>query len=139
MIAFGGVGVLAAMTRANPGQFDWVPSLVAGITAAVALSLLIARVPGRARTPGLDVARGTGCRPPSSRDPSRRSSAARFLLWTVGTAAVGVLATIGSTLARAGAQAVTRGARRPHAPGAGIRGRSDSGRRPSSASPDSRP
>ena len=30
-----------------------------------------------------------------------------FLLWTAGTAAVGVLATIGSTLARAGVQAVT--------------------------------
>ena len=37
MLAFGGVGVLAAMTRADAGPLDWVPSAVAGVAAAVAL------------------------------------------------------------------------------------------------------
>ncbi|MET0828795.1 MAG: molybdopterin-dependent oxidoreductase, partial [Microbacterium sp.] len=106
MVAFGGVGVLAAMTRANPGQLDWVPSLVAGITAAVALSLLIARVPGRARPPVSTSPMEPDAAPVVAR-PEPAVERRTFLLWTVGTAAVGVLATIGSTLARAGAQAVT--------------------------------
>ena len=107
MITFGGVGVLAAMTRANPGQFDWVPSLVAGITAAVALSLLIARVPGRARTPVSTSPVEPDAAPVVIARPEPAVERRTFLLWTVGAAAVGVLATIGSTLARAGAQAVT--------------------------------
>ncbi len=49
MIAFGGVGVLAAVTRANAGMLDWAPSVVAGVTGAVALGLLIARLPGSSR------------------------------------------------------------------------------------------
>ncbi|WP_292824820.1 molybdopterin-dependent oxidoreductase [Microbacterium sp.] len=106
MIAFGGVGVLAAVTRANAGPFDWVPSLVAGIMAAVALSLLIARVPGR---PRLSAATSSGpdgapvALPPREPALERRT----FILWTVGTAAVGLVATVGSSLARAGSRAVT--------------------------------
>ncbi|MEV8368021.1 molybdopterin-dependent oxidoreductase [Microbacterium sp. NPDC064584] len=103
MIVFGGVGVLAAMTRANPGQLDWVPSLSAGVASALALNLLIARLPERATAPAEDVgsdAEETAVRPAAA---SRRT----FLLWTVGTAAVGVLATVGSSVARAGSRAVT--------------------------------
>ena len=107
MIAFGGVGVLAAMTRANPGQFDWVPSLVAGIAAAIALSLLIARVPGRA-SPAVAPSRvGPDAESVVVARPEPAVERRTFLLWTVGAAAVGVLATIGSSLARAGVQAVT--------------------------------
>ncbi len=107
MITFGGVGVLAAMTRANPGQFDWVPSLVAGIAAAVALSLLIARVPGRAHPPVSTSRMGPDAESVVVARPAPAVERRTFLLWTAGTAAVGVLATIGSSLARAGVQAVT--------------------------------
>jgi len=106
MIAFGGVGVLAAMTRANPGQFDWVPSLIAGIMAAIALSFLMARVPGRARPP-VSTATGPDAAPAAVARPEPALERRTFLLWTVGTAAVGILATVGSSLARAGTQAVT--------------------------------
>jgi DMSO/TMAO reductase YedYZ molybdopterin-dependent catalytic subunit len=109
MIVFGGVGVLAAMTRANPGQFDWVPSLIAGILAAIALNLLIARLPGRERAP----ARTRSESGPDAVAPGAVAATAEpalerrtFLFWTAGAAAVGLLATVGSTLARAGTQAV---------------------------------
>jgi DMSO/TMAO reductase YedYZ molybdopterin-dependent catalytic subunit len=106
MIVFGGVGVLAAMTRANAGQLDWMPSIVAGVTAAVALGLLMARLPGRVRTPVAQTpgpAADPAPPPPSTSAIERRT----FLMWTAGTAAVGVLAAVGSTFARAGAQAVS--------------------------------
>ena len=105
MIAFGGVGVLAAMTRANAGQFDWVPSLLAGILAAVALNMLIARLPARARTP-VAAQSGPDAAPPVAGAPEPAVARRTFLAWTLGTAAVGVLATVGSSLARAGSQAV---------------------------------
>jgi DMSO/TMAO reductase YedYZ molybdopterin-dependent catalytic subunit len=109
MIVFGCVGVLAAMTRANPGQFDWVPSLIAGILAAIALNLLIARLPGRVRAPartasesGPDAVAAGAVAATAEPALERRT----FLFWTAGAAAVGLLATVGSTLARAGTQAV---------------------------------
>jgi DMSO/TMAO reductase YedYZ molybdopterin-dependent catalytic subunit/flagellar biosynthesis protein FliQ len=125
LVILGGVGVLAAMTRANAGQLDWVPSVVAGVTAAAALGLLMGRLPRRAHAGSLTP---SAPRPPTRTDPvsptaesaapvaeeagpAERSRGAverrTFLLWTAGTAAVGVLAAVGSTFARAGAQAVT--------------------------------
>ena len=128
MIVFGGVGVLAAMTRANPGQFDWVPSLVAGILAAVALNLLIARLPGRARPP-VSTATGPDAAPTVAATAEPALERRTFLLWTVGAAAVGVLATVGSSLARAGTQAVTVVRDALEAAGAGGAGRRRSPRR----------
>lgn len=120
MVILGGVGVLAALTRANAGQLDWLPSVVAGVTAAAALGLLMSRLPRRARagtlTPSAPRARANT--DPTNADPASpgqqtaerpRDAVERrtFLLWTAGTAAVGVLAAVGSTFARAGTQAVT--------------------------------
>jgi DMSO/TMAO reductase YedYZ molybdopterin-dependent catalytic subunit len=104
MVLFGGVGVLAAITRANPGPMDWVPSVVAGVTAAVALGLLMARLPGRAQR-AVEYSRNP--EKPAREEPAPAPIERRtFLLWAAGTAAVGVLAAVGSSLARAGAAAV---------------------------------
>ena len=118
MAVIGGAGVLAAVTRANAGALDWVPSAVAGALAAVALRLLIARAPGRA---GVEpISRGRMAGPPVSAQPSNGTEAAAateartasdavqrrtFLVWTTGAAAVGVLAAIGSSLVRASTRA----------------------------------
>ena len=53
MLAFAAVGVVAAMTRAGAGPLDLVPSAVAGGIAAIALGLLMKRIPAevRAATP----------------------------------------------------------------------------------------
>ncbi|GAA3198907.1 molybdopterin-dependent oxidoreductase [Microbacterium terregens] len=107
MILFGGVGAVAAVTRVNAGALDWVPSVVAGAGAALALALLIARVPGRLKVAPIPMTeRATEPEP----DPAEQPTALQrrtFLLWTVGTMAVGVLAAVGSSLARAGVHAVT--------------------------------
>ncbi|MCR2763071.1 molybdopterin-dependent oxidoreductase [Microbacterium sp. zg.B48] len=107
MILFGGVGAVAAVTRADPAPLDWVPSVVAGAAAALALALLMARVPGRLKVAPIAVPeRATEPEP----DPAEQSTPLQrrtFLLWTVGTVAVGVLAAVGSSLARAGVHAVT--------------------------------
>ncbi|GAA1975050.1 molybdopterin-dependent oxidoreductase [Microbacterium pumilum] len=95
MLGFGAVGVLAAMTRADAGPLDWIPSAVAGIVAAVALRMLVKRVPA-----------GTASRPAESR-PSAGVDRRTFIGWTAGAAAVGVLAAVGGTLLRAGASTVT--------------------------------
>jgi DMSO/TMAO reductase YedYZ molybdopterin-dependent catalytic subunit len=105
MVIFGGVGALAAMTRAGAGPFDWVPTIVAGILAAVALGLLIARVPGRGQPaqPRLAGAEPTGPRTelPAGPDPAPPAIQRRtFMVWALGTAAVGVLAAAGSSIAR---------------------------------------
>ncbi len=105
MVVFGGVGVLAAMTRANAGQLDWVPSVVAGVTAAAALGLLMARLPGRAQR-AVTYTRNPDAAPAAPDPPPPPLERRTFLLWTAGTAAVGVLAVIGSSFARASSAAV---------------------------------
>ncbi|MET0781248.1 MAG: molybdopterin-dependent oxidoreductase [Microbacterium sp.] len=106
MVVFGGVGVLAALTRANAGPLDWVPSVVAGVTAAVALGLLMARLPGRARL-AVASTRNPDAAPAPVEPPAPAVERRTFLMWTAGAAAVGVLAAVGSSLARASSQAVT--------------------------------
>lgn len=130
MVIFGGVGVLAAMTRAGAGSMDWVPALSAGVAAAAALNLLIARLPVPAPAPVAAPARASaapamaaptapaaGTMPPEDDtadaapdEPALtrpRHTRRSFLLWSLGTAAVGIFATVGSTIARAGTQAVS--------------------------------
>ncbi len=104
MILFGGVGVLAAITRANPGPMDWVPSVVAGVTAAVALGLLMARLPGRAQR-AVTYTRNPEA-PAAPESPATPVERRTFLMWAAGTAAVGILAAVGSSFARAGTAAV---------------------------------
>ncbi|MET0673071.1 MAG: molybdopterin-dependent oxidoreductase [Microbacterium pygmaeum] len=108
MVLFGAAGVTAAMTRANAGMLDWLPSAVAGALAAVALGMLIARVPGRAHVASAEYGERLS-RPQGTSDAEDGGAMQRrtFLAWTAGTAAVGVLAAVGSSLARAGARAGT--------------------------------
>ena len=92
ILAFGTVGVVAAMTRANASSLAWLPSVISAAGAAIALGLIVRRLPERAP-------RGTT----DASAPDRR----RFLLWSGGAAAVGALAALGSTAARAGSRAAT--------------------------------
>jgi DMSO/TMAO reductase YedYZ molybdopterin-dependent catalytic subunit len=80
--ALGALAVVVAMIRPGAGPFAWLPGLVAGLVSVIAVRMLIRRLRPVAgiRPDGID----------------RR----RFLLWTAGTAAVGIVALIGGTIAR---------------------------------------
>jgi DMSO/TMAO reductase YedYZ molybdopterin-dependent catalytic subunit len=149
MLAFGAIGVVAAMTRAGAGVLDWIPSALAGVAAALALGTLMKRLPtevpasptaaevpasalavgvGASRSfteapgsaPGTEApASGSFAEAPAAEAPAiptdRDAASARhdraferrtFLTWTASAAAIGVLAAIGGTIARAGSQAV---------------------------------
>ena len=113
------------MTRADAGLLDWIPSTVAGVVGRARAGLLMKRIP----RPAPAMPRRRRMRHPPSPQP-RRSSGARFLAWTAGAAAVGVLAAVGGTLVRAGSQAVTAVRQAIKLPGAGRDGSADSrGRR----------
>jgi len=106
MVIFGGVGAFAAVTRANAGPLDWVPPVVAGVMAAVALGLLMARLPGRTRQSTRQAPeRADAAAEPA--DPSHAIQRRTFMVWAASTAAIGVLAAVGSSVARAATQAVT--------------------------------
>jgi len=121
MVVFGGVGALAAVTRANAGPLDWVPSVVAGAMAALALGLLIARVPApapaarpaRAETPSSPAlaetpsALGEDAASVDTARPTRAIERRTFMIWASSAAALGVIAAVGSSMARAATQAVT--------------------------------
>jgi DMSO/TMAO reductase YedYZ molybdopterin-dependent catalytic subunit len=112
MVVLGGVGVFAALSRANPGTLDWLPSVVAGVMAAVVLAMLIRRIPGRvAVAPIAHLDRISTAPQPAGAPPveaaDTRVERRTFLLWTAGAAALGILTTVGSSLARAGASAST--------------------------------
>ncbi|MFG6402903.1 molybdopterin-dependent oxidoreductase [Microbacterium sp. P04] len=89
-VAFGAVGAVAAATRADASLLSWAPSLAAGAVAAIALQMLIRRLPTQPRDDA-----------PS--DPDRR----RFFVWAGATAAAGVLLTVAGNAVRAGSQVVT--------------------------------
>jgi DMSO/TMAO reductase YedYZ molybdopterin-dependent catalytic subunit len=115
-----GVAVLA-MTRANATALAWVPSLIAGLVAAVVLRWL-ARLARRAAEasgggaaaadPGA-AAGGAASVSESDRDIADESRR-RFLVWAGAATAAGVLAAIGGAAARAGSATVSavRGALR---------------------------
>ncbi|MEV8267899.1 molybdopterin-dependent oxidoreductase [Microbacterium sp. NPDC076911] len=111
--AFGATGVVAAMTRADAGPVAWLPSLVAGVAAAIALHLLTGLLtpPPRASSA-----------PPvvSQRSPAGASAAAKatatgdqhpdrrtFFIWAGVATAGGVIATIAGSAVRAGSRTVT--------------------------------
>ncbi|GAA3661942.1 molybdopterin-dependent oxidoreductase [Microbacterium marinilacus] len=89
--ALGGVGLATAVTRADATAMAWLPSAVAGVTAAWVLRALV-RIAGRPR--GHEPVQG---------GIDRR----RFLVWAGGATALGLLAAAGAQLSRAGAAAVT--------------------------------
>lgn len=94
MVLMGGAGMLAALTRANPGPLDWVPSAIAALVGGVALVVLTPRMPVRATRAG---------ETPTASGVPRRT----FLAWTAGTAAIGVLAAMSSSLVRTALRTVT--------------------------------
>ncbi|WP_247630802.1 molybdopterin-dependent oxidoreductase [Microbacterium croceum] len=76
-VILGGLGalaVVAAMVRPGSGPFAWLPGLVAGLVGVIALRLLTRRL-----------------RPIAGLAPDREDRR-RFLLWTAGTAAAGLIA-----------------------------------------------
>ena len=86
--ALGVLALVAAMIRPGAGPFAWLPGLVAGVTAVVALRLLMRRVHP---VPYL-----------RAESEERR----QFLLWTVGVAAVGVAALVVGTAARGATRSI---------------------------------
>jgi len=102
-------GVVAAMTRADSGVLSPVPSAVAGIVAALAVSWLVRRRPALrprdpasggpafAEAPPVDEAP----RPDVAPDPDRR----RFLLYSGGATLLGALAIAGGVAVHAGTRA----------------------------------
>lgn len=86
--ALGAVALVVAMTRPGAGPFAWLPGLVAGVIAVVAVRLLMRTV-----------------RPiPYVRAESEERR--RFLLWTAGVAATGVAALIVGNLARGATRSI---------------------------------
>jgi len=92
------VGALA-LTRADATALSWVPSVVAGLAAALAIGPLVRRSVRRQASPEIP---GPG----SATDPTATSRRA-FLAYAGAATAVGVLATIGGSLLRAGAATAT--------------------------------
>jgi DMSO/TMAO reductase YedYZ molybdopterin-dependent catalytic subunit len=92
ILALGAIGVVAAMTRADATGVAWLPSVIAAVGAAMALGIIVRRLPERAPDRAADASA-----------PDRR----RFLLWSGGAAVVGTLAAVGATAARAGSRAAT--------------------------------
>ncbi|KAA9108173.1 molybdopterin-dependent oxidoreductase [Microbacterium rhizomatis] len=112
-ILVGIAGAVAALTRADAGLLSWIPSILAGVGASVALWMLVARAPAPAAP--APASRDAAAEPSSApgRAPSRVSRAddagvdrRRFLLWSGGAVAIGVFATIGGATLRAGARSV---------------------------------
>ncbi|MFJ4255062.1 molybdopterin-dependent oxidoreductase [Microbacterium sp. NPDC090003] len=86
--ALGAVALAVALTRANPGPYAWVPGIVAGGISAIVVRLLI-----------------RGLRPVAgfAVDPDDRR---RFLLWTGGAAAAGVIALMIGNVARSASRSI---------------------------------
>ncbi|MDY0908396.1 molybdopterin-dependent oxidoreductase [Microbacterium sp. CFBP9034] len=112
VLVVGAVGAVVSMTRAEAGPVSWLPSAIAGITAALTLWLLI-----RMLRPALAAApRSNGTRsaepppapaaappaPDAGPSPSRRT----FLVWTGVAAAAGILTAAAGTAMRAGSTAL---------------------------------
>ncbi|MGB3730424.1 molybdopterin-dependent oxidoreductase [Microbacterium sp.] len=119
VVAFAALGLIVgilSLTRSDAGLLAWLPSVLAGVIAAIALRSLLGLVrtpyPSAGRFPRMSVSERAD--PPASLPVSEGRADAvdgptrrRFLTWTVGTAAVGVALAIAGTLARAGSTAVT--------------------------------
>lgn len=84
-LGFGLVGVLAAASRSGASVWSWLPSTVAGLTAALALRRLIPLVAALS-SPVSVGSDETGPASTVASAPTRR----QVLLWTAGAAAVGV-------------------------------------------------
>ncbi|WP_169583765.1 MULTISPECIES: molybdopterin-dependent oxidoreductase [Microbacterium] len=95
VVAFGAVGAVTAVTRADAGPLAWLPSAVAGVTGAIVLWWLIRMLRPAFPTTSRSA---TGAGAP----PSRRT----FLVWTGAAAAGGVLAALAASAMRTGSNAL---------------------------------
>lgn len=95
-LTLGAIGVAAAVTRAQASILWALPSVVAGVAAAVALGALARRARGATGTDD-----GTGADAASGAD--RRT----FLVWSGVATVAGALALVGGGLVRAGSQAAS--------------------------------
>ncbi|WP_372969750.1 molybdopterin-dependent oxidoreductase [Microbacterium sp.] len=86
--ALGALALVAALIRPGAGPFAWLPGLVAGVAAVVALRLLMRTVH------------------PVPYLRAEHEERRRFLLWTTGTAAVGVVALLVGTAARGATRSI---------------------------------
>ena len=90
-VVLGGLGALAlvvAMTRPGAGPFAWAPGLVAGVVAVIAVRTLIRRL-----------------RPIAGLGPDGEDRR-RFLVWTTGVAAVGIVTLIAGNVARGATRSI---------------------------------
>ncbi|WP_144873795.1 molybdopterin-dependent oxidoreductase [Microbacterium sp. 1.5R] len=86
--ALGALALVVAMIRPGAGPFAWLPGLVAGVVAVIALRLLMRTVQPA---------------PYVRTEPEERR---RFLLWTAGVAATGVAALIVANVARGATRSI---------------------------------
>lgn len=84
----GALAVVAAMIRPGAGPFAWLPGIVAGLVAVIAVRLLIRRL-----------------RPIAGLAPDGEDRR-RFLIWTAGTAAVGIVTIIAGNIARGATRSI---------------------------------
>jgi len=105
-VVLGAVVAVIAPLRADAAPLSWLPALLAGVVAAVVLRMLVRRLPVSAAAPAPDSAAHAA--PPAHAAPAvgDGTSRRRFLAWTVGTAAIGILAAVAATAGRAGSVAV---------------------------------
>jgi DMSO/TMAO reductase YedYZ molybdopterin-dependent catalytic subunit len=95
-VVLGAAVAVIAPLRADAAPLSWLPALLAGIVAAVVLRMLVRRLPETIAGTGSGAAAAAGA----------GTSRHRFLAWTVGAAAIGVLAAVAATAGRAGSVAV---------------------------------
>jgi len=107
MVVIGGLGGFAVATRPNADALAWMPSVLAGVLAAVALAQLMPRIPGRLRVAPIAVPDRATLPEPDPAEEATPVARRTFLAWTLGTAAVGVLAAVGASMVRTGVHAVT--------------------------------
>jgi DMSO/TMAO reductase YedYZ molybdopterin-dependent catalytic subunit len=124
LVVLGAAVALLAPLRAGAVALSWLPALVAGVVAALALRTLMRRLPDHATPlpdretaparrdsrPLLQSRRAGAVSPSVDAAPSAEPdgpSRRRFLAWTGATAALGILAAVAATAGRAGSVAVT--------------------------------
>ncbi|WP_240638774.1 molybdopterin-dependent oxidoreductase [Microbacterium sp. ABRD28] len=99
-VALGVIGAAVALTRADAGPLSWLPSLIAGGTMAVTLRMLVRMLPAQ------PIDRSDAATRDAPLDHSPQMDRRRFLAWTGGAAAIGLVAVLGATLVSGGSRAV---------------------------------
>ncbi|WP_395245430.1 molybdopterin-dependent oxidoreductase [Agromyces sp. MMS24-K17] len=106
----GAAGIVAAVTRAGAGPLALLPSGLAGVAGAMAVMVLVQRLPGAARRASEASGRPEASAGPDATDRPDASAALpdrrRFLVWAGGAAAIGLVASAAAWAGQAGRRAV---------------------------------